>query len=382
MNIINNHQAEETRQIGGDRSQHIIWPMAHPMQSHIDAPELYSHSHLCRYYFCSREYDIQSGGELSFNSFMNGFPYRKWIRDNKLGHLRLDLTYRGGDAELVLFAEVSGRGSAISVTPLPKTEINTTIFVNIPTQKAETLMLSCQILARDNTVVADVNYSTSELPNSDVSVGIVVTTFNRPEDVEVAIKTLLDLKSYPIVAKIFIVNNGDPLEQLDIYVDTEIIPNRNLGGSGGFARGLYEIKKSNQFSHVMFMDDDAICHPISIYRSLQFLRYAQEPNAAVSGAMLYSEHATTQYELGAVRAPSGVVSINQNSDLRDFRRVIENSTYSSISITRWRIYSPCARWNIMHVLCAVTMLLFACRINLKFLPFQVLPLGNRHSSIR
>jgi len=36
----------------------------------------------------------------------------------------------------------------------------------------------------------------------------------------------------------------------------QLIPNKNVGGSGGFARGLVEALQENTYSHFLFMDDD------------------------------------------------------------------------------------------------------------------------------
>lgn len=63
-------------------------------------------------------------------------------------------------------------------------------------------------------------------------------------------------KKYYGRLQIFVVDNGCELKQ---HNDTflHVFHNRNTGGSGGFQRGLEEIRKnSSTFSHVIFMDDD------------------------------------------------------------------------------------------------------------------------------
>jgi len=46
----------------------------------------------------------------------------------------------------------------------------------------------------------------------------------------------------------------------------QLIPNKNVGGSGGFARGLVEALQENTYSHFLFMDDDIELDSESIYR--------------------------------------------------------------------------------------------------------------------
>jgi GT2 family glycosyltransferase len=38
--------------------------------------------------------------------------------------------------------------------------------------------------------------------------------------------------------------------------DLNVVPNRNLGGAGGFARGLMWLRQQCWATHVLFMDDD------------------------------------------------------------------------------------------------------------------------------
>lgn len=63
---------------------------------------------------------------------------------------------------------------------------------------------------------------------------------------------------------IFIVDNA---RQLKIREDdyTHLVYNKNTGGSGGFQRGIEEIRKQEGFTHVIFMDDDVAFDINSFY---------------------------------------------------------------------------------------------------------------------
>ena len=58
------------------------------------------------------------------------------------------------------------------------------------------------------------------------------------------------------------------------------IANRNLGGAGGFARGLIAAEDGG-FTHCLFMDDDAAFQMENLIRSFAFLRLARNPDAAL-----------------------------------------------------------------------------------------------------
>jgi hypothetical protein len=65
-----------------------------------------------------------------------------------------------------------------------------------------------------------------------------------------------------------------------------IIPNKNLGGSGGFTRGLLHLRDQNSFTHCLFMDDDASCEIESIRRSIAIMEYSKNPENSIAGALL------------------------------------------------------------------------------------------------
>ena len=77
------------------------------------------------------------------------------------------------------------------------------------------------------------------------------------------------------------------------------MPNRNLGGSGGFARGLAEARAGG-YTHVLFCDDVAAFMVESLRRTIAFLRLARNPKAAVAGAMISAGTPWAIWENGAI----------------------------------------------------------------------------------
>ncbi|KAA8826597.1 glycosyltransferase [Bifidobacterium myosotis] len=75
------------------------------------------------------------------------------------------------------------------------------------------------------------------------------------------------------------------------------IQQRNLGGSGGFSRGMYETVEAGTSSYCLLLDDDAISEPESILRAVQFADYAFKP-LLVGGGMLHLDNRTMLYTQG------------------------------------------------------------------------------------
>jgi len=78
-----------------------------------------------------------------------------------------------------------------------------------------------------------------------------------------------------------------------------LIRQRNLGGSGGFARGLYEGLKDSRISHVALLDHDAVAQPEGLAYAWAFAQAARWP-ALVGGHMFDAAAPTTLGRLGSV----------------------------------------------------------------------------------
>lgn len=129
----------------------------------------------------------------------------------------------------------------------------------------------------------------------ELTVDVAICTYNRPADV---LKVLRTLKADPDflahLGTIWLVDNGTQSfldldgadAMLESWGDTlEVITQPNLGGSGGFSRGMYESVNRGAADYVFLMDDDALAEPESLRRGLVFAEIAKEP-IAVGGHML------------------------------------------------------------------------------------------------
>ena len=162
----------------------------------------------------------------------------------------------------------------------------------------------------------------------DINLGIVITTFRREETVTRTVARMIRAVSlhpeYSDRIDFAVVDNGSTLRSEDLP-GAQLISSSNLGGTGGFTRGLIYFQESGRHTHCLFMDDDASCEPGSVFRTMSFLRHAQDPALAVSGAMLYESRKYLQWENGAW-FDGGCHSINRNFDLRAPEKIFENET--------------------------------------------------------
>jgi galactofuranosylgalactofuranosylrhamnosyl-N-acetylglucosaminyl-diphospho-decaprenol beta-1,5/1,6-galactofuranosyltransferase len=129
----------------------------------------------------------------------------------------------------------------------------------------------------------------------------VICTHNRPADCVKTLQTLAaDLPALDALDTVYVVDQGDKrvsahpdFEQVSAALAGRLryITQANLGGAGGFTRGMYEITEveSEHHANVLFMDDDIILESESIIRMTAFANSAREP-VIVGAQMLYALH--------------------------------------------------------------------------------------------
>jgi galactofuranosylgalactofuranosylrhamnosyl-N-acetylglucosaminyl-diphospho-decaprenol beta-1,5/1,6-galactofuranosyltransferase len=131
------------------------------------------------------------------------------------------------------------------------------------------------------------SFETTSPARRDVRLGLVITHFRRKQFVVPAIQRIrehLQNAGLNREIKLIVVDNSQDITFAEAR-GAVLIPNRNLGGSGGFMRGLLYLQ-DNGFSHCLFMDDDASCEVDSILRCAMLLKFAKSDQLAVAGSLL------------------------------------------------------------------------------------------------
>lgn len=135
-----------------------------------------------------------------------------------------------------------------------------------------------------------------------IKIAIVSTTYNRLDDVKFLIKSYSSACKndhyFEEISHLFIVNNNYNDKNCFLKYETKKISTinnkNNYGGSGGFAQGAKLAVESGKFTHILFMDDDALVYEESWFRSIALLRYLREDlrEHPVSAAMFTREKPT------------------------------------------------------------------------------------------
>lgn len=173
-----------------------------------------------------------------------------------------------------------------------------------------------------------------------IKIGIIICTYKREIYVKKTLETIQDFldskKELGEQVGVFVIDNGDTLGNVDLF-GAKVIPNKNLGGSGGFTRGMIEVTSSQErYTHFLLMDDDIVFDPLIIEKMLAILKYAKNPEKlCVGGTMLRLDIPYYQYEMGAHWTDFTFKALKQGFDLRNYVDVLANECEEEMDYNAW-----------------------------------------------
>mgnify|MGYP001074301559 FL=1 len=140
----------------------------------------------------------------------------------------------------------------------------------------------------------------------DINISLVTVTFKKEDFITRNLKLLENEIFYAdeeLARHLYVrvIDNGRTLSEEEWNSDyIHIYPNPNVGGSGGYTRGMMESLEDMEHvpTHVLLMDDDVMILPESFIRTFSMLRLMKDEyrNHFISGAMLFYEHLNVQHE--------------------------------------------------------------------------------------
>ena len=146
----------------------------------------------------------------------------------------------------------------------------------------------------------------SDIQSKDVRLAVVICTFRREPFVKKTVEALENIISHQSYdtndIDVYVIDNGQTLsDNLFSSPYVHLIPNRNLGGSGGFTRGMIEAVENNA-THILLMDDDIVLDPNTVHKTLNLLKILKDEHkdAFILGGMLDLNEPTEQFEAGSL----------------------------------------------------------------------------------
>ena len=327
--------------------QHLLMPKSgvcgqHDMFSRLNKRAYFSDEH--------QTLTIYPHGVAWFDTYFNSLSIGKWKKYTDIGTVSLTLRLKGqleislyrkekihaviAETELLTASFQSEREEEITLT-FPGSDEKGMYFFRLEGVKGESKFYG--------------GWYSAEIPEGslrDVDLAIDICTFKREafveRNLEILHQVFLDDESSPLHGHlhVFISDNGKTLDIPALAGESvQIVPNKNVGGAGGFTRGLIEIMHcpTYQASHVLFMDDDVVIEPEALYRTYAMLRCRKEKyiDAFIGGAMLRMDQPNIQVEAGAAWYAGDLMSRKGGLDLNSVDAFLYNEVEEYVEFNAW-----------------------------------------------
>lgn len=255
---------------------------------------------------------LNDRGHMSGCTFFNAFPASYWRRWTAVKTVRFTASIVG-NAKISVFRS-TGRGLIYPVAErVVQTEDSAvSVCVDVPMVGLmdggyfwfDAESLDGPVTVTDAAWAVPRSARTAE---HDTSMSIAITTFNRAAYCMNQLRAIAGSSALrKRLDTVYCTDQGSDLvcEQegfteisADLGQQLTYIQQANLGGSGGFSRGMYETVKAGDSDFVLLLDDDAVSESESILRSIQFSDYTIRP-VLVGGGMFHLDNRTMLYTQG------------------------------------------------------------------------------------
>ena len=283
--------------------------------------------------------DLAAGATVTFDTSFGVFHAGRWRRLTSVDGLTARVIAQGqGRIEVV--ATTNRRDTVIASADITGTVTD----VHLGSLRASVWgTLWVRVTATSECSVERVEWRTDSQPSHDVRLALSITTFNRHAYVVPTVKKVLalvrGLDALRGRVRVLVVDNADNVDFGEPGADDlTVVVNRNLGGAGGFARGLMWLRTQGWATHVLFMDDDINLEAESLVRTMALFAYATDKKLCVHGAMLSEERQWMQFEAGSKylwRSLYPLRALGQEDDLRDRRLVVRDAKERRFAYSAW-----------------------------------------------
>ncbi|MFC4944807.1 glycosyltransferase [Pseudonocardia sp. GCM10023141] len=239
---------------------------------------------------------VSEQSEVSFGAYFNAFAASYWRRWSTLVEVRLRLDVEGAGRVDVYRTKADGShifeyGEVVSGPGRRQVEV---VLDLRPFEDGGWYWFDLTTDTESLTLHGGGWYAPVPAPGR-AAVAIGMPTFNRPSD---AVATLTAIGSDPMVldsvVAVIVPDQGTKKVRDEPGYEAaaarlgsklRIIDQPNLGGSGGYARIMYEALENTECEQILYMDDDILIEPDSILRATAFSRFSRTP-MLVGGQML------------------------------------------------------------------------------------------------
>lgn len=301
------------------------------------------------------EWEMYGAGTFDFSTYFNSLSVRKLKQFTKAKSFTLHLELKGAACEVQ-----QTMGDAFAHDPIEVEGVHRGLSasrqwqsVDMPLTITDDMVIVGFIIKTEGSVDIRNSYYELEIDGdlNDVELVLSTTTFKKEAFIERNIGLVKEqiVESADPIAKhfhMYVMDNGRALDAEKLTSDRiTVIPNDNVGGAGGFTRGMITaMEQDPKATNILLMDDDVAVSPESIKRTYNLLRILKEEHREdmVSGAMLNYEVGEDQWEDIGNMTPQGTFAgCKPGMRLTLFEDLIYNEMFTP---TKWQRNNMYAAW--------------------------------------
>lgn len=248
---------------------------------------------------------VRSGEQLSLGTYFNAFPASYWRRWTHVRDIRLVIETSGHGAVTVYKSNARGTIQRVEGARLDG-DTTTAFELSIKPFGDGGWYWFDLASSRGDLLLKEARWEGPRPVTAGELATIQITTMDKPDFCLANIRSLAEHPdALELAQEVIIVDQGSRKvaaqpgfpEVAELFgPKLRIIDQANLGGSGGFARGMYEAVE-NGSNYVLLLDDDVVMEPESIMRMMAFSGRCKNPTI-VGGHMFDLYSRSTLYSMG------------------------------------------------------------------------------------
>lgn len=253
---------------------------------------------------------MEKGSICSFFTYFNEFSLNKWQEYTDISSFGLHIFLKGKGKAFLCHSTL--KNGVLTKKVLQEQTFHTDNKAGIKFQIPKNVkggIVFLKLLSEEEVIFYSGVYETTQEIINKIQLAVGICTYKREDYINKTLglfsdKFLNDKESLLYGnLKIFVSDNGNSLDYNKITSGfISCVYNKNAGGAGGFTRCMIEALKEQRFTHFLFMDDDILIEPESLFRTYTLLSMLndQHKNVAIGGALLRTDFMEIQHACGEV----------------------------------------------------------------------------------
>jgi len=226
-----------------------------------------------------RTLTVPAGKRYSLGTYFNAFPASYWRRWTRAEEVRFAGTFTGSGTVTMYKSNARGSRQRVAGWRVDGSASISEVLTLAPFADGGWYWFDVAGGAQPLTLL-EASWSAPVADRTAGTATIGITTFNRPDYCVATLEALAgDTSVLEVLDRIVIVDQGTQKVREQEGFDEvaarlgeklRVVEQANLGGSGGFARGMFETVRAQESRYVLLLDDDVNIEPEGIVRAVQF----------------------------------------------------------------------------------------------------------------